>query len=277
FAKYYYRYQDTDEIFQYGDKLPAFDYGYQMWQYKSKGSVPGISGYVDMNIAFFSYSGFKVDSKEAEITVPKETITAVAGVKSTEPNIHDGVKAINSIGYEMEYNTYIYNSNGDSVDASTAYANAGIYKISYSFTDPKNGIIQKDITLNVVSPIQLNATKKSFTTQEGKSINLREGLSAKDANGKDATASVTYVITLNGVVVDEATAMNTTGQYNVTYSLVDSMGVQSTLKETSTLIVTPKETQASEQPSNGEDISSSSSSTEGSASSQSSEKNVNNE
>ena len=29
---------------------------YQMWQYSSKGSVSGISGYVDMNIAYFSYS-----------------------------------------------------------------------------------------------------------------------------------------------------------------------------------------------------------------------------
>ncbi len=28
---------------------------YQMWQYTSKGSVPGISGHVDMNIAYFSY------------------------------------------------------------------------------------------------------------------------------------------------------------------------------------------------------------------------------
>ena len=28
---------------------------YQMWQYTSKGSVPGISGNVDMNIAYFSY------------------------------------------------------------------------------------------------------------------------------------------------------------------------------------------------------------------------------
>ena len=29
---------------------------YQMWQYSDKGSVSGISGYVDMNIAYFSYS-----------------------------------------------------------------------------------------------------------------------------------------------------------------------------------------------------------------------------
>lgn len=28
---------------------------YNMWQYTSKGTVPGISGYVDMNIAYFSY------------------------------------------------------------------------------------------------------------------------------------------------------------------------------------------------------------------------------
>ena len=30
---------------------------YQMWQYTSKGSVPGISGNVDMNVAYFKYTG----------------------------------------------------------------------------------------------------------------------------------------------------------------------------------------------------------------------------
>ena len=37
--------------------ITATDYtgSYQMWQRTSKGSVPGISGYVDMNIAYFGY------------------------------------------------------------------------------------------------------------------------------------------------------------------------------------------------------------------------------
>ena len=30
---------------------------HQMWQYTSKGSVPGISGNVDMNVAYFKYTG----------------------------------------------------------------------------------------------------------------------------------------------------------------------------------------------------------------------------
>lgn len=40
---------------------------YNMWQYTSKGTVPGISGYTDMNIAYFSYSKDKeAQSPESE-------------------------------------------------------------------------------------------------------------------------------------------------------------------------------------------------------------------
>lgn len=41
---------------------------YNMWQYTDKGSVPGISGYVDMNTAYFSYS----KEKEAKVPEPEE-------------------------------------------------------------------------------------------------------------------------------------------------------------------------------------------------------------
>lgn len=40
---------------EYGDK-PTYYYDYQMWQYSSKGKVPGINGEVDMNISFKDYS-----------------------------------------------------------------------------------------------------------------------------------------------------------------------------------------------------------------------------
>ena len=40
---------------EYSDK-PSFYYEYDMWQYSSSGTVPGISGGVDLNICFKDYS-----------------------------------------------------------------------------------------------------------------------------------------------------------------------------------------------------------------------------
>lgn len=251
-AQYFNKYYRDGYDYEYGDPLPSPSWNYQIWQYNSKGSVPGISGHVDMNLAFFGYANYKVDNmQDPAITIANDSFTAVAGDKSTEPDIHAGVKAVNCIGYETEYTTHIYNSDGDSIDADVAYASAGIYKITYSFNDPKSGKISKDVTLHVVSPIQLNIKNQTYTTVEGTSVNLRQGLSATDANGKDATSSITYVIASNGVIVDEATAMKTAGDYVVTYSFADSMKLQPTVTKTVTLTVTPKETQ-SQQPSKDE-------------------------
>jgi GH25 family lysozyme M1 (1,4-beta-N-acetylmuramidase) len=40
---------------EYGDE-PTYYYDYQMWQYSSTGTVPGITGEVDLNISFKDYS-----------------------------------------------------------------------------------------------------------------------------------------------------------------------------------------------------------------------------
>lgn len=40
---------------QYIEK-PTYCYDYQIWQYASDGSVPGIEGHVDLNIAFKNYA-----------------------------------------------------------------------------------------------------------------------------------------------------------------------------------------------------------------------------
>ena len=40
---------------EYND-VPSYFYDFAMWQYSSKGSVPGITGNVDMNISFKDFS-----------------------------------------------------------------------------------------------------------------------------------------------------------------------------------------------------------------------------
>ena len=66
----------------YTDKTD-YSGSYQMWQYSSKGSVSGISGYVDMNIAYFSYSNtaapqhtctFNFEKTEKEATCKEKGI-----------------------------------------------------------------------------------------------------------------------------------------------------------------------------------------------------------
>lgn len=50
------RLQDYDFwLAEYGDE-PTYYYDYQMWQYSSTGTIPGISGDVDLNISFKDYS-----------------------------------------------------------------------------------------------------------------------------------------------------------------------------------------------------------------------------
>ena len=41
----------------YQTAAPYYPYRYTMWQYTSTGSVPGITGNVDINICFKNYKG----------------------------------------------------------------------------------------------------------------------------------------------------------------------------------------------------------------------------
>lgn len=70
---------------------------YQMWQYSSKGSVSGIKGYVDMNVAYFSYSNTP-DPTIGTVTyqVKDEAGNPVAGVEVslTGENSRTTVKAV---------------------------------------------------------------------------------------------------------------------------------------------------------------------------------------
>lgn len=56
---------------------------YQMWQYSSKGSVPGISGYVDMNIAYFSYSNVAQPQHTCSFNLEKVTKEPTCTEKGT--------------------------------------------------------------------------------------------------------------------------------------------------------------------------------------------------
>ena len=55
---------------------------YQMWQYTSKGSVPGISGGVDMNVAYFRY-GAVAEPKHTHDFADGEIVTTAESKDAT--------------------------------------------------------------------------------------------------------------------------------------------------------------------------------------------------
>lgn len=79
---------------------------YQMWQYTSKGSVPGINGYVDMNTAYFKYST-EAPAKTPE--VPKEEEkeetpeTKEPETEITFETVQEQVITLNEIDYYKDY------------------------------------------------------------------------------------------------------------------------------------------------------------------------------
>ena len=46
----------TGEAMEFDSDIPDYFYHFDMWQYSSKGAVPGIKGNVDLNISFKDYS-----------------------------------------------------------------------------------------------------------------------------------------------------------------------------------------------------------------------------
>ena len=74
-ALYYNEYYYKEKTWQLGNSVAEFDYKYDMWQYGVSNSVPGIDGYVDMDIAFFAYSNYEVKGlAEPLLTVTNKDI-----------------------------------------------------------------------------------------------------------------------------------------------------------------------------------------------------------
>ena len=63
---------------------PGYSGSYCMWQYTSKGSVPGIEGNVDIDIAYFGYSG--TSSAKSDTATESVTANVESGMQFTEVN-----------------------------------------------------------------------------------------------------------------------------------------------------------------------------------------------
>mgnify|MGYP001538162492 FL=1 len=139
-----------------------------MWQYSSRCYVSGIDGFVDVNIAFFGYANYHVDTKDAVITVTntdiKRTYNPDAGELTEELNLLDGVKGTNSIGYDTEVEYSIYDDEGNEYSEADAISRAGAYTVEYRFKDPKSGWIKNTARLEII----VMSVEKESTQQETK-------------------------------------------------------------------------------------------------------------
>ena len=153
-ACYWEEYRYTSTRWAYGDDLASFKWHYDMWQYGVTDSVAGIDGYVDMNIAFFGYANYHIDTQEAVITVKNKSLKRYygtgAGKLSEELNLLDGVKGTNSIGYDMDVEYTFFDAAGMEYSEKDALSTEGKYTVRYSFKDPKSGWIYNTAQLQII-------------------------------------------------------------------------------------------------------------------------------
>lgn len=260
-ACYWSEYYYTSTRWQYGDDLASFRWHYDMWQYGVTDTVDGIDGYVDMNIAFFGYANYKVNgAQDATLTVTNTNITRYLGHDSgklnAEVDFMAGVKGVNSIGYEMDVDYDIIDSDGDYVDEEDALSQPGRYTVRYSFKDPKSGNITKDAVLNIVD-VTAKLVIPDINVQADTSGRLPAGFSFVNGvygtNSLSENATLTqYEVIRRNIATGEETTMSPeqalTYVYDVknyTYSVVYYFDVpkDGTVKQTAVMKVMVKESE----------------------------------
>lgn len=260
-AAYWSEYYYTSTRWTYGDDLASFKWHYDMWQYGVTDTVDGIDGYVDMNIAFFGYANYKVNgAQDATLTVQNTNITRYLGHDSgklnAEVDFMAGVKGVNSIGYEMDVDYDIIDSDGDYVDEEDALSQPGRYTVRYSFKDPKSGSITKDAVLNIVD-VTAKLVTPDINVQSDASGRLPagfsfvNGVSGTNSLSENATLTQYEVIKRNIATGEEITMSpeqalaNVYDVKNYTYSVVYYFDVpkDGTVKQTAVMTVIAKETE----------------------------------
>ena len=230
------------------DIYPQVNYPFQMWQYTSQGRVNGISGNVDLSVAFFSYSGTSVSTSALELTVSKTDI--VTNINST-PNLLEGITARNTIGIDVSNQvTYtLTNSGGQTVTGTEALKTAGNYTIQYTVVDFTGGKLSKTANLRVRALPTLNGTQVSYSALTTNTIaeiysQITSGVSAVNKNNDGNTVSYGCVV-VNSIGNEVINASNSTsleslpeGIYTVKYTVKDTSGTYPELQKVDEVTLT---------------------------------------
>ena len=132
-ARYTAAYKKNGVRYSAGNTLPSLKYPYQIWQYSSTGRVNGISGNVDMNIAFMDFYNPSSNVYPIKLEIPQTIHTCVGRAV----NLRENVKCFNSAGIDCSSSVTVTltDSSGNAVSAEQAFLKADTYKITYSVTD----------------------------------------------------------------------------------------------------------------------------------------------
>ena len=208
-ALYYNEYYYKDKTWQFGNSVAEFDYKYDMWQYGVSNSVPGIDGYVDMDIAFFAYSNYEVKGlAEPVLTVTNKDIQMNRYEKRS---LLSGVYGTNSLGYSVDVKYQIKSYDGDLNKIPP-----GVYTVTYSFKDPRRGILQDEARLTVYDTARIEVKNSNVTIYEGDKYDFLKDITAYDSFGKRIIPD--YIVTLDG---NPVSSVKRAGSYIVTYNIKD--------------------------------------------------------
>ena len=209
-AVYYNEYYYKSDTWQYGKSIAEFDYKYDCWQYGVSDSVPGIDGYVDMNVAFFSYSNYEVKGlQEPELNIDYKDIKIRHGDKWI---LSEGVYGVNSLGYPVDVKCTV----GDTEYTDTGSLATGKYNLTYSFKDPRRGILKETATLTIYDNARIEIANPVPVINVGDKYDFLKGITAYDSGGKKVVPD--YLITYNGTPV---TNVKDAGTYRISYNFKD--------------------------------------------------------
>ncbi len=192
-ARYPENYNYTSVRYRAGDGLPPLDYPYQIWQYSCTGQVNGITGYVDMNVAFIDFA----NPKDVPMYFDLPTDTYITSI-GKNIDILKNVTCYDCAGFNQtgSMNYQIRNSNKKKVSLSTALKTAGEYKIYYKLTDFTGYTGQQSATLYVTNQPSITVKNQQITVSEDCTVEELQNqinanlLSATDGIGRDQTSRV---------------------------------------------------------------------------------------
>ena len=171
----------------------TFGKPYSMWQYSEKGSVPGISGYVDLNYTFLNTFG----SNSASADIPSSSVEK--GVASVNLNFRNGPSTSSSVITTIPMNTSF-----DVIDKSIS----GWYKIEY-----------KGVTGYVSSAyVALNSGNIEDDNVEKPSTSSEEGITTANVNFRNsASTSSSIIATIPKDTTIKILDKSTSGWYKIEY------------------------------------------------------------
>lgn len=200
---------------------------YDMWQYTSKGSVPGIKGEVDFNIAYFGYDTYadpKEDKSEKEVIADpgalinfKEVNEKVTAKEITNLRDKPSLDSDSKVVYGLEYgDTAIRTGIGDNGWSRVEYKGKILYAVtSYLTTDlnyqennkptvdnPEIGItfseVKEKVTAKIITNLRLvpsaDGDDTIVTSLENGDIAIRTGIGSNGWSRVEYEGQILYAV-----------------------------------------------------------------------------------